>query len=62
MRSLVCKDLDFLGIILNETKNELRSKEIREIQTENSSVKVFVIPTNEELEIAKQSFNLVQKS
>jgi acetate kinase len=62
MRSLVCKDLSFLGIILNETKNELRSKEIREIQTENSSVKVFVIPTNEELEIAKQSFNLVQKS
>ncbi|MCL4155533.1 UNVERIFIED_CONTAM: hypothetical protein GTU68_063788 [Idotea baltica] len=60
MRSLVCKDLDFLGINLDEEKNNIRSKEIREIQTENSVVKVFVIPTNEELEIAKQSFELLK--
>ena len=56
MRSLVCKDLDFLGINLDEEKNNIRSKEIREIQTKNSTTKVFVIPTNEELEIAKQSY------
>ena len=60
MRSLVCKDLDFLGITLDEKENKVRSKKIHEIQADDSSVKVFVIPTNEELEIAKQSFNLLE--
>jgi acetate kinase len=61
MRSLICKDLDFLGIKLDETSNKIRSKKIHEIQADDSPVKVFVIPTNEELEIAKQSFNLLEK-
>lgn len=59
VRSLVCENLDFLGISLDEEKNSIRSKKIREIQTETSKVNIFVIPTNEELEIAKQSFNLL---
>ncbi|MDB2384958.1 acetate kinase [Polaribacter sp.] len=59
MRSLVCENLDFLGIELDEEKNKIRTKEIREIQTKNSKTSVFVIPTNEELEIAKQSFELL---
>ncbi|MCG1035439.1 acetate/propionate family kinase [Polaribacter sargassicola] len=60
MRQLSCNNLDFLGIELDEEKNSIRSKEIREIQTANSKIKVLVIPTNEELEIAKETFNLLK--
>ncbi|MFI1745173.1 acetate/propionate family kinase [Thalassobellus sediminis] len=60
MRELVCKDLDFLGIKLDAKKNETRSDGIRKINKEESKVKIFVIPTNEELEIAKQSVNLFE--
>ena len=61
IRALVCKDLSCLGIELDPEQNLLRSKEIREISTSNSKVKVFVIPTNEELEIAKQAFGLLNQ-
>ena len=60
MRKLVCGNMDFLGIKLDNVVNEIRSKEIREIQSKKSKVKVFVIPTNEELEIAKQSYQLIK--
>ncbi|RXP47092.1 acetate kinase [Lutibacter sp. HS1-25] len=59
LRGLVCTDMDFMGIELNKDKNDLRSKELREIQSANSKVKVLVIPTDEEVEIAKQSFELL---
>ena len=55
-------NLEYLGIELDEEKNNLSSKEIREINTEKSSVKVLVIPTNEELEIATQCYNLLEQS
>lgn len=58
MRKLVCEDLGFMGIELDEEKNKIRSKEIRDISMSTSKVKILVIPTNEELEIAKQSFRL----
>ncbi len=61
IRSMVCKNMDYLGIELNEEVNSLRSKEIRLINSDNSKVKVFVIPTNEELEIAKQVYSLINK-
>jgi acetate kinase len=59
MRKLVCDDLDALGITLDMEKNSQRSKGIQEIQQNDASVKVLVIPTNEELEIAKQSYGLL---
>ena len=59
IRNLVCKDLSFLGIELDQEKNKTRSKEIRAIQTINSEVKILVIPTNEELEIASQTYKLL---
>ena len=59
IRKMVCEDMDFFGITLDDTKNELRSENLREINTDSSKVKVLVIPTNEELEIAKQAFELV---
>jgi acetate kinase len=60
MREMACENLDFLGIQLDDVKNKLRSKELREIQSENSKVKILVIPTNEEIEIAKQSYELLK--
>ncbi|WP_111671899.1 acetate/propionate family kinase [Algoriphagus litoralis] len=58
-RKLVCQDMDFLGIRLDESKNQSRQKGIQEINAADSKVKILVIPTNEELEIAKQCFELV---
>lgn len=60
IRRLVCTDMDFFGIRLDEEKNAVRSKAIREINTVDSKVKILVIPTNEELEIAKQAMALVE--
>ena len=59
IRSLVCDEMDFFGIQLDETKNEQRSKEINEINTASSKVKILVVLTNEELEIAKQAYELM---
>ena len=59
MRQLVCKDMDYFNFQLDDSKNELRSKNIREVNTPDSKVKILVIPTNEELEIAKQVYELL---
>ncbi len=61
VREKVCQNLTFLGVELDEEKNKnmIRGKE-GEITTENSKVKVFVVPTNEELVIARDTKRLVQ--
>jgi acetate kinase len=59
-RQLACKDLEFLGIELDLEKNKIRSKGIREIQSKTSKIKILVIPTNEEIEIAKQTYQLLK--
>lgn len=58
-RSLSTKNLEYLGIHLDEEKNEAGGKDLYEINTTNSPVKILVIPTNEELEIARQCFALL---
>ncbi|MDB9954636.1 acetate kinase [Flavobacteriaceae bacterium] len=60
MRKMSTENLNCFGIELDEQKNQIRSKEIREIQKESAKVKVLIIPTNEELEIAKQSYTLLK--
>lgn len=60
MREIICENLDFLGINIDKEKNNIQSREIREIQKTNSRVKILVIPTNEELEIAKQAYQLLK--
>ena len=59
IRDLICCDMEFLGIQLNQEKNITNSHEMREINTDSSKVKILVIPTNEELEIAKQAYELM---
>lgn len=59
MRKLVCTDMDYFGITLDKVKNTTNSNNLQEINTTSSKVKVLVIPTNEELAIAKQAFQLL---
>ena len=58
IREEVCKEMEFLGIHLDELKNQ-NADEI--ISTENSKVKVMRIPTNEELVIALDTAKIVSE-
>ena len=59
LRKMVCTDMNYLGIQLDDAKNKIRSNALNAINSEASKVKILVIPTNEELEIAKQAYSLV---
>ncbi|MEO9891025.1 acetate kinase [Aurantibacter sp.] len=56
LRKLVCSDMDYLDIRLDDKKNKIISNSLREINVNDSKIKILVIPTNEELEIAIQVF------
>lgn len=58
MRREICSYLGFLGISIDNEKNKVRGKEA-EVSTPDSKVKVFAIPTNEELAIARETAELV---
>ncbi|MCK8827245.1 acetate kinase [Natroniella acetigena] len=58
LREAVCEELDYLGVKIDKEKNDVRG-EIAEISADDSEVKVFVIPTNEELVIAQDTEKLV---
>ena len=58
IRKMVCERLSYLGIQINDEANNKRGKTI-EISTPSSKVKVFVVPTNEELVIAQDTVNLI---
>jgi acetate kinase len=58
-RLKICEDMAFLGIDIDEAKNNIRGKETM-ISKDNMSVKAFIIPTNEELVIARDTKSLVK--
>ncbi|MGN0658737.1 MAG: acetate/propionate family kinase [Emergencia sp.] len=60
MRELICTDLGNLGIKLDIMANKVRGKETV-VSTEDSKVKLLLIPTNEELMIARDTYNIVKK-
>lgn len=57
MREMICADMDFMGIKLDPEKNDVRGKD-RIISLDDSRVKVLLIPTNEELMIARDTLRL----
>jgi len=59
MRADIMANMDFLGMKLDEEANKVRGKE-RVISTEDSKVKILLIPTNEELMIARDTLELVK--
>ena len=59
-RKQICEGLEFLGVEIDEEKNKIRGKEA-EISKDGTKVRVFVIPTNEELMIARDTKELTCK-
>ena len=61
-RSEACKGLEFIGLLLDEEKNKNTICKLAEISKPESKVKVFVIPTDEELMIAQDTFKILKDS
>lgn len=60
MRAAICKGLEFLGVEVDSEKNNIRGKET-EVSKAGAKVKVLLIPTNEELMIARDTKSLIEK-
>lgn len=58
VRKNICKQLEFMGIEIDEDKNNIRGEE-KEISKDSSKVKIWVVPTNEELMIAKETVRMI---
>lgn len=59
-RSDVCKYLGFMGVELDEEINNITKDTEKDISKESSKVKVWVVPTNEELMIARETASLIK--
>ncbi len=59
MREKICEGLECIGVKLDKEKNNVRGKEV-DVSAADSKVKVFVIPTNEELMIAMDTASLAK--
>ena len=57
-RKMICEYLGFMGVELDEELNNIRAEEI-EISKPESKTKVWVVPTNEELMIARETLRLI---
>jgi len=60
MRDLICSNLENLGIKIDLAKNRVRGKETV-LSTDDSRVKILLVPTNEELMIARDTYHIVTK-
>ena len=60
LREYICENLKFIGAEIDPLANKTRGKEIK-ISTENSKVNVYIIPTNEELAIARDTLAIISK-
>ena len=60
MRDKICNGLEYLGTRIDPDLNKVRGKE-REISVRRARVKIFVIPTNEELVIARDTYNICRR-
>ncbi|MDO4540124.1 MAG: acetate kinase [Syntrophomonadaceae bacterium] len=58
-RAAICTDMDFLGIKMDFEKNKVRGKEV-DVSAADSKVRIFIIPTNEELVIARDTYGLAK--
>jgi acetate kinase len=59
IRRHICEDLDALGIKMDPEKNKVRGKAV-DVAADDSKVRIFIIPTNEELVIARDTYRLAQ--
>lgn len=59
-RKRICDYLEVFGIKLDDEKNNVRGKQV-EISADDSKVKVWIIPTNEEIMIARDAKEIITK-
>lgn len=59
-RKAICEQLEFLGVEIDDEKNKIRGEEA-ELSTDASKVKIYTIPTNEELMIARETLKLIKQ-
>ncbi len=59
LRNIICERLRFMGIAIEQEPNQVRGEDIV-ISTKESTVTVMVIPTDEELSIARETYNLTK--
>jgi acetate kinase len=62
IRELSCQGLEKMGIEIDSGGNNQEGEGIREINTSGSQVKVLVVPTNEELQIARETKRVIEKA
>ena len=60
IRKMICENLEWLGVKIDLQKNNCRGEEV-EISTPDSKIKVWIVPTNEELVIARDTKQIVEK-
>ncbi|MBR4099913.1 MAG: acetate kinase [Clostridia bacterium] len=60
LREFVCENLGYIGVSLDKEKNNVRGQEVK-ISTDDSKVDVYIIPTNEELAIARDTLKIISK-
>ena len=60
VRKAICENMEYLGLEIDLAKNEEKNNgAIRDISGKNSKVKILIIPTNEELVIARETVELL---
>lgn len=57
-RKAICKGLEIMGVKLNDAVNEKRKPKEKKISADDSAIAVWVVPTNEELMIARDTMRL----
>ena len=60
VRERICRDLAHLGLRIDRAKNAVRSDDAREIQPAGAPLKILVLPTNEELQIALETKQIIE--
>ena len=62
MRARICNRLESLGIVMDEEKNRENRNKTGIISTDYSRTAICVVPTNEELQIASDTYQLITNS
>lgn len=60
IREMVCEKLSFLGVKIDKEKNKGRKSDFEKLSKDDSSIEIYVVPTNEEVMIAKDTYNLIK--
>ena len=60
VRATVCENMEFIGIKVDDDKNNVRCSDFNDVSSDDARVKTYVIATNEELMIARDTLEIIQ--